>query len=112
MAQCHTVITHQDLHDDSEDEHIAPIPRPSQQQSRSTAEAGSNSVPTPVSSTYVVVQKGDAHHGKHLEVCEAGEERCHHCHLVDGAPRQIELLWLTMIQQDEITVCRMGQLPV
>ncbi|GAB2287204.1 hypothetical protein Dimus_021586 [Dionaea muscipula] len=40
-----------DLHDDSEDEDSAPVPRSTQQQSGSTAEAGSNSVPTPVSST-------------------------------------------------------------
>ncbi|GAB2270292.1 hypothetical protein Dimus_005195, partial [Dionaea muscipula] len=39
------------LNDDSEDEHIPPIPRSSQQQSQSTPEASSNSVPTTVSST-------------------------------------------------------------
>ncbi|GAB2302113.1 hypothetical protein Dimus_036134 [Dionaea muscipula] len=42
-----------DLHDDSEDEDSAPVPRSSQQQSGSTTEAGSNSVLTPVSSTSV-----------------------------------------------------------
>ncbi|GAB2290766.1 hypothetical protein Dimus_025037 [Dionaea muscipula] len=41
------------LNDDSEDEHIPLIPRSLQQQSQSTAEAGSNSVPTTILSTSI-----------------------------------------------------------